>query len=194
MSLAIRAIAGLGNPGEDYLNTRHNAGFWFLDLIEEQNALSWKLEKKLHAKISNYQTNGQTIRLFKPTTFMNNSGKSMVACNKYYNIALGNLLVAHDDIDLEIGQIKIKLGGGHGGHNGLRDIINALGGRKDFYRLRIGVGRPKHSSQVHDYVLKPPSKAEQSVILQRLQDALATLPDIISGEFEKAMRELHGGN
>lgn len=190
MSSGIQLIVGLGNPGADYENTRHNAGAWFVASLAHSiraNLLSSPKFRGIHAAIKLHDF---PCHLFIPTTFMNLSGQAVKAITNFYKITPHSILVAHDDIDLPVGDIRLKLGGGHGGHNGLRDIILHLN-TPNFYRLRIGVGRPKDSNEVVDYVLKPPSKTDRKLIDNTLQDAEQIIPDLLAGHFQKAMQKLH---
>lgn len=182
----IKLILSLANPGEKYANTRHNAGEWFANLCIP--ATHWKAESTLHARVAK-----KDIVFAIPTTYMNLSGQAAQALCHYYKIKAEEILVAHDEIDLPVGTIRLKQGGGHGGHNGLRDIIKHLG-TQNFWRLRIGVGRPMHSSQVENYVLNAPSKEERSQIDAGLENALTALPLLLEGQFQKAMQLLHTTN
>ncbi len=185
----IRLIVGLGNPGADYHSTRHNTGFWLVDALADQHAVNFRPESRFHGEVGKMRIDGKDIHLLKPTTFMNRSGQSVAALAKYFKITPGQILVAHDELDLSPGDIRLKLSGGHGGHNGLRDIINHLG--KDFYRLRIGIGHPGDRNQVVNYVLKPPGKADLQMIEDAIARALDTLPLLLHGDFAKAMQQLH---
>jgi len=187
---AIKLIVGLANPGQEYEATRHNAGAWFIDEIARANHLNLRPENKfygLHTKTTIAQ---QSCHLFIPTTYMNLSGQAVAACMNFYKIHANEILVVHDEIDLEPGTIKLKFDGGAGGHNGLTDIIRHLHS-KEFYRLRIGVGHPGNSKQVADYVLKRPPKSDKEKIDDAIYRALHILPDIMQGEFQRAMNTLH---
>jgi len=151
-SIDLKVIVGLGNPGSKYTETRHNAGFWFIEELAREYSASFRQEKKFHGEVAKISLAGKDIWLLKPETFMNRSGLAVQSLMSFYRINADQLLVAHDEIDLPPGTAKLKTGGGHGGHNGLRDIINQLG-TKDFHRLRIGVGHPGSKDQVVDYVL-----------------------------------------
>lgn len=190
MSATIQVIIGLGNPGAEHEKTRHNAGFWLVDSLAEQESVSWRQEKKLFGLVSDMRFNNNVIRLLKPNTFMNLSGQAVNSIIKYFDLTAENCLIVHDDIDLEVGQVKLKFSGGHGGHNGLRSIFQSIGTR-DFYRLRIGVGRPKNSHEVHSYVLKQASKGEQSILNNSIDDALEQIPEILQGNISKATQSLH---
>ena len=190
---AIQLIVGLGNPGAEHEPTRHNAGFWFVDALAQQCNVPFKYEKRFSGDIARCQTPGMDCRLLKPMTYMNRSGQSASAMSRFYNIPVENILVVHDELDLPAGTVKLKKGGGHGGHNGLRDLISHFSS-KDFYRLRLGIAHPGHKSMVVDYVLKKPSKQDRQLIGEAIDDALRVIPEIISGEFEKAMHQLHSRN
>ncbi len=187
---SISLIVGLGNPGAEYENTRHNAGAWLVNQLAIQHQQSLRFENKFHGAIATVKIATHKCYLFIPTTFMNHSGQAVCAVAKFYKIAPSQILIAHDEIDLPAGTVRLKFAGGHGGHNGLRDIFKALGSQ-DFYRLRIGVGRPKHSSEVIDYVLKKPSKNQQMQIDNAIDDALRVIPDVIIGNIQQAMKNLH---
>jgi PTH1 family peptidyl-tRNA hydrolase len=186
----IQMIVGLGNPGDKYTKTRHNAGFWFLDEVAKRYGASFRPESRFQGHVVNIHFQGRDIRLIKPTTFMNCSGRAVSALAKFYKIPRESILVAHDELDLEPGVTRIKATGGHGGHNGLRDIISAMGG-KDFWRLRIGIGHPGDKSEVVNFVLHNPSKVEQQHIDNSLMDADGVLELILEGQMEKAMMQLH---
>ena len=186
----IRVIVGLGNPGDRYQLTRHNAGFWLLDTLAAQNNAVFRAEARFSGQLVQIDLAGQSCYLLKPDTFMNLSGRAVSALCHYYRIPIESLLVVHDEIDINPGAVRLKFGGGHGGHNGLRDIINALGSRQ-FGRLRLGVGHPGNSDQVVDYVLHSPAKQERVLIEQAIDEALRILPLMAAGEWEKAMQQLH---
>ena len=189
-SVDLKVIVGLGNPGPKYTETRHNAGFWFVEEVARQYGGSFRAEKKFFGELAKVNIEGSDIWLLKPLTFMNRSGQSVKSLLSFYRIHADQLLVAHDEIDLPPGSIKLKTGGGHGGHNGLRDIISQLG-TKDFHRLRIGVGHPGSKDQVVDYVLHQASKAERSLIDADIDDAVRVMPELARGELEQAMHKLH---
>lgn len=191
MSLTgIQLIVGLANPGDEYTNTRHNAGGWFVEEIVRQANASLRLEKKFHGLYTTAKIDDHACQLLIPTTYMNLSGRSVRACASFSKIEPESILIAHDDIDLPVGTIKLKFDGGDGGHNGLNDIIRNLNTRL-FYRLRIGVGHPGNSKDVVDYVLKNPSKADRKLIDTALEDAQNALPLMLNGEMSKAMQVLH---
>jgi len=187
----LKLIVGLGNPGPQHDSNRHNAGVIFLHHLCKGYNGSLRGESKFFGESGSINIAGQDIKILFPTTFMNRSGKSVAAVCNFFKIAPENILVAYDEIDFEVGVIRFKSGGGHGGHNGMRDIINALGGKRDFYRLRIGVGHPGHKSMVANYVLNDPSKSEAGVIMSNIEDAIRVMPKAVNGEWEEAMRLLH---
>ena len=187
---AIQLIVGLGNPGSDYEPTRHNAGFWFVDELAQRCQQPFRSEQRFQSEVARCLVDGNECRLQKPMTFMNRSGQAVRSLLQFFKIPLEQVLVVHDELDLSPGIVRFKKGGGHGGHNGLRDLISHLGS-KDFYRLRVGIGHPGHRDQVVDYVLKKPSKQDRLQIEEALVDALDVMPDIIQGRFERAMNALH---
>lgn len=180
----IQAIIGLGNPGAQYAHTRHNVGFWLVDRLAQQQQLTFKTDSKLHGQLAKAH-----CWLFKPTTYMNESGKAVQAFVHFYRLTPAQLLVVHDDLDLPVGTARLKIGGGHGGHNGLKDIFQQLG--NDFNRLRLGIGHPGDKNHVSNYVLKNPSADDQLAILQAIDRALAVLPLLLNGDMAKAMHQLH---
>lgn len=190
MSTLIRLIVGLGNPGSEYELTRHNAGAWFVEQIAATTASTLNFNKKFHGLTCKTKINGHECHLLIPTTFMNLSGQSVLAIANFYKILPQEILVAHDDLDLPIGTVKLKQGGGHGGHNGLRDIISRLSSH-DFVRLRIGIGHPGNKEYVTGHVLSKAKKSEKEKIDLAINNAIAVLPKIISGNLASAMQELH---
>ena len=190
MSQPIQLIVGLANPGKEYEHTRHNAGAWFVEEIVKELNIKLRMAAKYHGLHGLVTLHNQSCHLLIPTTFMNLSGQSVQACMNYHKIPHNAILIAHDEIDLPVGTIKLKLDGGDGGHNGLKDVIRHLN-TKQFYRLRIGVGRPPQSKDVVDYVLEPPSKADRQKINEAMEKALTALPLIMEGEIQKAMNQLH---
>jgi PTH1 family peptidyl-tRNA hydrolase len=189
-SIDLKVIVGLGNPGAKYTETRHNAGFWFIDEVARKYTATFRPEKKFHGEVAKISLQGKDIWLLKPDTFMNRSGLAVQSLLSFYRITAEQLLVAHDEIDLPPGTAKLKTGGGHGGHNGLRDIINQLG-TKDFHRLRIGVGHPGSKEQVVDYVLHNASRDDRILIDRDIDDAVGVMPELASGALEQAMQKLH---
>lgn len=192
--MGIKLISGLGNPGPDYAQTRHNVGFWFVDALARSQGGSFKPESKFHAevcKISLPRSAGgkQECWLLKPTTFMNRSGQAIISLAGFYKIPVTDILVVHDELDLPVGTVRLKQGGGHGGHNGLRDIIAHMG--DNFLRLRIGIGHPGKGNDVTAYVLNRPAKQEETLIGEGIDAALSITALIGEGEIEKAMHQLH---
>ncbi len=185
----IDLIVGLGNPGLQYEQTRHNAGFWFVEEIARLKGAQFRPESKFSGAVCKVVLEGRDIWLLKPDTFMNRSGLAVQKLASFYKIPTENILVAHDELDLEPGTARLKSAGGHGGHNGLRDIIAQMG--KEFHRLRIAIGHPGHRDQVSDYVLHRASKDEQISIENSIDDALRVLPLLAQGSWEKAVHRLH---
>ncbi len=188
MPAPIDLVVGLGNPGGNYEQTRHNAGFWFVDALARQSG-TFRSESKFQGDVCKISLSGHDCWLLKPATFMNRSGQSVTALAGFYKIPAENILVVHDELDLPPGVARLKQGGGHGGHNGLRDIIARLGA--DFMRLRIGIGHPGSKEQVVDYVLQRPSLADQQQIDSAIAAALAVMPELLCGEAQRAMNQLH---
>lgn len=191
MSEPIQLIVGLGNPGPEYAGTRHNAGAIFLDALAELHCCELKPEKKFLGYYGKATISQQSVHLLFPTTFMNRSGQSVIALSQFFRIPLENILVIHDDLDLPMGTLRLKKGGGHGGNNGLRDIIEKFGGKNDFARLRLGIGHPGEASKVTGHVLGQLDKAEQQILTQMINEAIHWLPDILRGDWSKAMNHLH---
>ncbi len=185
----IKLIVGLGNPGEQYHDTRHNAGFWLVDQLANACQSRLVADSKWFGLAGKWAPHHDKW-LLKPTTFMNASGKAVAALAHYYKITPAEVLVVHDELDLPPGVAKLKFGGGHGGHNGLRDIHAALG-TADYWRLRIGIGHPGNKAAVVHFVLKAPSKDEQQAINTSIDAAVHILPLVSTGQFEKAMLQLH---
>lgn len=188
----IKLFVGLGNPGEQYVDTRHNVGFWWIDFIGQNHKLSLKNSKKYFGEFSKHNEDGEVFFL-KPSTFMNDSGRSVQALAKFYKIEPEEILVIHDELDIQPGTAKLKLGGGHGGHNGLKSIQTSLGSN-NFWRLRIGVGHPGDKSKVIGYVLNKPSKIEMQLIQESIINSYKVFSYIMLGQFEKAMLNLHSVN
>ncbi len=186
----IKFIVGLGNPGPRYAETRHNAGAWFIEALPSQYRLNLRLDKKFHLEWAELPCASHKVFIGKPITFMNESGLAVAAFAQFYQIHPSEILVVHDELDFQAGEIKLKIGGGHGGHNGLRDILNRLGSA-DFYRLRVGIGHPGQREQVVSYVLHPPILDEKIEIDRALYRAMKVLPEILAGDFSKAMKTLH---
>jgi PTH1 family peptidyl-tRNA hydrolase len=182
-------VVGLGNPGPKYTETRHNAGFWFLDALAHRYNASFKHESRFSGELSKARICDKDIYLLKPSTFMNLSGQSISAVASYFKIPAQKILVVHDELDLPAGTIRIKQGGGHGGHNGLRDSIATLG--KDFWRLRLGIGHPGHKDAVVGYVLKRASKEDQRLIDDAIYEGMVESENLLSLSLTKAMQALH---
>ena len=187
----LKLIVGLGNPGLQYQYNRHNVGVWFLDAICRRYQGELRAEARFHGMTCRLTAEGQDLRLLFPTTFMNRSGLSVATMVNYFNIEPSEMLVAYDEIDFPVGTTRLKTGGGHGGHNGMRDIINALGGERGFHRLRIGVGHPGDKSKVANYVLSNPGKDDTIQIEHDIDQALSVLPELLTGKLEPAMQKLH---
>jgi peptidyl-tRNA hydrolase, PTH1 family len=190
MAAAIRLIVGLANPGTEYEKTRHNAGAWFVQQFALQEQLSFKHESKFSSLYTNFTHLDERVHILIPTTYMNHSGQAVRALVDYYKISPENMLVAHDELDLAVGDIRLKLDGGHGGHNGLRDICAHLHSN-GFYRLRIGIGHPGQRHMVTDYVLSAPSKSDKMIIEENFIRGFAIMPYLLDGANEKAMQLLH---
>ncbi|PWB35385.1 aminoacyl-tRNA hydrolase [Pseudomonas sp. SDI] len=188
---AIQLIVGLGNPGPEYEQTRHNAGALFVERIASTQRVSLTADRKYFGLTAKFSHQGNDVRLLIPTTYMNRSGQSVAALANFFRIKPEAILVAHDELDLPPGVAKLKLGGGHGGHNGLRDIIAQLGNQNNFHRLRLGIGHPGDSSKVSGFVLGKAPRAEQEKLDASIDFALGVLPDILAGDWTRAMRELH---
>jgi len=190
-SHSIKLAVGLGNPGTEYRGTRHNAGADFVEALARQSGAILQPESKFFGLTGRCTFNGHDLRLLIPTTFMNLSGKSLAAMATFFKVQPEEILVAHDELDIPPGTARFKFGGGHGGHNGLRDIIPALGNNKNFHRLRIGIGHPGHASKVSGYVLKAPSSSDRDRIDACIDEALVALPLLLEGDATKAMTRLH---
>jgi PTH1 family peptidyl-tRNA hydrolase len=188
--IEIKLIVGLGNPGREYELTRHNAGFWWVDELARLHDANFKADSKFHGLIAKATLHGRETFLLKPQTFMNVSGRAVGAVAQFYKIEPAQILVVHDELDLPPGSAKLKLGGGHGGHNGLKDIIAHLG-TKDFWRLRLGVGHPGDRAEVVNFVLNAPRKEEQVLIDEAMARAQEIAPHLFEGTLEAAMRKLH---
>ncbi len=186
----IKLFVGLGNPGPDYAATRHNAGFWWLEAVARELKVGLTMDKGYHGLVARTTVNGQTVWLLAPQTFMNLSGKSVAALARFFKIAPNEILVAHDELDVAPGEAKLKLGGSHAGHNGLRDIHDQLG-TDDYWRLRLGVGHPGVKSEVVNWVLKKPSIDHRIAIDQAIDRTLKALPHFLSGDMAKATMLVH---
>jgi PTH1 family peptidyl-tRNA hydrolase len=190
--MPIKLIVGLRNPGSDYENTRHNAGEWFLNAWANHQRLSFHAEKKFQGEMVSATTTAGVYHLLLPLTYMNLSGMPIRLVSQFYRILPNEILVAHDDLDLPAGRIKLKTGGGHGGHNGLRDMISQLGSA-DFHRLRVGIGHPGDKALVLNYVLSKPSSEDKQVILKAVERAVDVTPMLLAGSVPDAMTQLNQG-
>jgi PTH1 family peptidyl-tRNA hydrolase len=186
----IKLFVGLGNPGTEYEHTRHNAGFWWVDALARQLKVSLQAERSYQGWMARTQSGGQTIWLLEPQTFMNASGTSVAALARFYKIEPAQILVVHDELDVVPGEAKLKLGGSHAGHNGLRDIQAKLG-TADFWRLRLGIGHPGVKSEVIHWVLKKPSPDQRELIDACITRSLQATDDLLSGDFTRATQRIH---
>jgi PTH1 family peptidyl-tRNA hydrolase len=189
-STALRLIVGLGNPGPDYSETRHNAGFWFCERLARELGVSFSRESRYHGLVAKARRGGGDLWLLQPQTFMNRSGQSVQALAHFYRIAPAEMLVVHDELDIPPGQLRLKFGGGLGGHNGLKDITAHLG-TQDYWRLRVGIGHPGDRNEVVNYVLKPPRKEEAGEIDAALDRALLAWPLLAKSDFNAATQRLN---
>lgn len=187
----IRLIVGLGNPGPQYSQTRHNAGVWYVEELARAYSIPLTLETKFFGHVGRGLIDGKDCRLLIPNTFMNLSGKAVGAIATFYKIMPDEILVAHDELDIDPGTVKLKRSGGHGGHNGLRDIIKSLANCRDFYRLRIGIGHPGDKNKVHNYVLGKAPADQQRSIEESIDEAIRHTNDIICGNHDKVMQSMH---
>ncbi len=182
-------IVGLGNPGPEHLQTRHNAGFWFVDLLAKRHGGEFRDYRKYSGETARVTISGQELILLKPTTYMNRSGLSVRQVCDFFKIPAEAVLVAHDELDIPVGTLRLKAGGGHGGHNGLRDTIAHIG--ENFWRLRIGIGHPGNKAEVIDYVLTRASRAEEDLIHEAVNTAADSMPLLLEQGAERAMTKLH---
>ena len=186
----ISLIAGLGNPGSEYADTRHNAGFRFLDALLAGSGQSLQTESRFSGRVAKIRIAGSDVWLLAPDTFMNHSGDAVSRMARYYKIPVEGVLVVHDELDLPPGTVRLKQGGGAGGHNGISDVIEKLAS-PEFMRLRIGIGRPTNSAQVVSFVLKRAPVAEQDMVDAAIREALQHMDDIVQGQVQKVMNALH---
>jgi len=186
----LRIIVGLGNPGPEHLLTRHNAGFWFVDALAAKAGARFRSHTKFQGEICRTQLSGGEVTLLKPMTYMNRSGLAIRALFDYLKVQASEVLVVHDELDLPVGEVRFKLGGGAGGHNGLRDTITHIG--QDFWRLRLGIGHPGDKSEVIDYVLRRAPKEEEARLLESVSEAIPALQVFLEQGAERAMNDLHG--
>jgi len=187
--LPIRVVVGLGNPGPEHLNTRHNAGFWFVDLLAKRHGGEFRDYRKYSGETTRVTIAGHDLILLKPTTYMNRSGLSVRQVSDFFKVAPEDILVAHDELDIPVGTLRLKAGGGHGGHNGLRDTIAHIG--ENFWRLRLGIGHPGNKAEVIDYVLTRAPRAEEELILEAVNTAADCMPLLLEQGAERAMTKLH---
>lgn len=191
MPVPIQLIVGLGNPGSEYAHTRHNAGEDLVRTLGDSLNAPLSATPKFFGESARVTIAGEDVRLLVPTTFMNRSGQAVAALAQFFKIPVEAILVVHDELDLPPGKARLKSGGGHGGHNGLRDIISALGNNNNFARLRLGIGHPGNAKLVVNYVLQKAPSAERDACEQAAQKALKCIPDIVSGQWSRAMKDLH---
>ena len=192
MSIPLKLIVGLGNPGPKYAETRHNAGAWFLQRVASDHGVAFREERRFHGATASITSNAGDVRLMLPSTFMNESGKAVGSIAHFFRIDPRAILICHDEIDLPAGVVKYKMGGGLAGHNGLRDVTRSLSGSQDYARLRIGVGKPEGREEVIGHVLTKTSRDDRRLIDLCLDEAMRFLPDAILGEWETAMNGLNG--
>lgn len=185
----ISLIVGLGNPGKEYAQTRHNAGFWFVEQIADRYNIPLKVDTKFHGLSGRGNVEGHDVRLLLPSTFMNRSGQSVVPFAKFYQIAPESILIAHDELDMNPGVIRLKSGGGHGGHNGLKDIVPHIGA--NFQRLRIGIGHPGAKELVSGHVLSKAPSSEQNLMDDAIHHALSRLSLLVDGDIQQAMNQIN---
>jgi len=188
VSTRLKLIVGLGNPGSEHIQTRHNAGFWFLDSLAERLSLNFVLDKKFQSELCRYQNDNFDCLLCKPQTYMNDSGKAVQALIKFYKIPVNKILIVHDEIDLDVGNLRFKIGGGHGGNNGVRDIIEKVGD-PNFSRLRIGIGRPGSVDKVVSYVLNKPNNDDTENILSGISVIIDEYQNLFQGKIEELMNK-----
>lgn len=189
MSQDLHAFVGLGNPGPDYARTRHNAGFWFAERVAERYRGAFRSESKFSGELARVKIGGADVLLLKPGTFMNRSGQAVAALAQFYKLTPERLLIAHDELDLPAGSMRLKLGGGHGGHNGLRDIHKSQG--EGYRRLRIGIGHPGDKNLVLNYVLSRPSKDDEGAILAGIERAIDAIETWLGASWDKGLQQLH---
>ncbi|MGY0217983.1 aminoacyl-tRNA hydrolase [Endozoicomonadaceae bacterium StTr2] len=190
-SHAIKLIVGLGNPGPEYEATRHNAGVWFIEQLARDLGVTLQHDKKMHGAVARATVQGSDVRLLVPSTYMNLSGQAVTALSNFYKIPTESILVAHDELDIPPGEARLKIGGGHGGHNGLRDIISKQGNNKNFMRLRLGIGHPGEARLVTNYVLGRPSRDDIGKIDGAVDEAVRVMPKLMAGDWDKAVQQLH---
>jgi PTH1 family peptidyl-tRNA hydrolase len=189
MAASIQLVVGLGNPGADYVMTRHNAGWWFVDALARAHGGTFSAERKFSGDVCRVDIAGHDVRLLKPTTFMNRSGQAVKALSSYLKVPVEGILVAHDDLDLPFGTVRLKKGGGAGGHNGLKDVTAHLG--ENYMRARFGIAHPAGSRDVIDYVLERAGREEEAAIMEAIGATVEAMPQLLDGQFEKVMQALH---
>ena len=189
MAAPIQLVVGLGNPGADYVMTRHNAGWWFVDALARAHGGTFSPERKFSGDVCRVDIGGHDVRLLKPTTFMNRSGQAVKALSAYLKVPTEAILVAHDDLDLPFGTVRLKSGGGAGGHNGLKDITAHMG--ENYLRARFGIAHPNGSRDVIDYVLERAGREEEAAIMEAIGATVEQMPALLDGQFEKVMQNLH---
>lgn len=192
MTQSVQLIVGLGNPGRAYEGTRHNAGAWYVHALARSQGVTLSEEKKYSGLTGSFNFAGAQIRLLIPTTYMNCSGQSTGALANFFKIPVTSMLVAHDELDLSPGCIRLKIGGGHGGHNGLRDIVRHHGNRSDFLRLRVGIGHPGRAELVTPHVLGKPTASDRDSIERAIDEAVSYSGEILRGDISRAMNALNG--
>src|SRR5262245_8302443 len=191
-SLPLRLIVGLGNPGPEYALTRHNAGFWFADALARKYDGKFRSQRRFQGEVAKLRVGEHDLEIFTPLTFMNRGGLALKSLLDYRQIDLKQVLVAHDDLDLPVGVVRLKFGGGAGGHNGLKDLIAHLGDK--FWRFRFGIGHPGNKNEVLDYVLRRAPANEEDQIIAKVGDAVAIFPELLEKGGERAMNKLHRAN
>lgn len=191
MPLAFKLIVGLGNPTPKYEHTRHNAGFWFADEIAQRYKLNFSADSRSQGMLARLDWEGESVYLLKPMQYMNRSGESVLALANFFKIEAARIIVAHDELDFPPGALKLKVGGGHGGHNGLRDIMARLG-NSSFARMRVGIGHPGNRDEVVNYVLSNPSRHDEGLIHDAVARAADYFPQILVGKLDGVMNSLHG--
>ncbi|HEX2666813.1 MAG TPA: aminoacyl-tRNA hydrolase [Gammaproteobacteria bacterium] len=189
MAVPIQLVVGLGNPGADYVMTRHNAGWWFVDALARAHGGTFSAERKFSGDVCRVSIGGHDVRLLKPTTFMNRSGQAVKALSSYLKVPPEGILVAHDDLDLPFGTVRLKKGGGSGGHNGLKDITAHLG--ENYMRARFGIAHPNGSRDVIDYVLERAGREEEAAIMEAIGATVEAMPQLLDGQFDKVTQALH---
>lgn len=187
--MSIALITGLGNPGTKHEGNRHNVGFWFCEELARRHGQHFRPENRFHGEVARITEHGRDIWLLKPDTYMNRSGQAVRALASFYKIPVQQILVVHDELDVQPGAVKLKKGGGHGGHNGLRDIVAHMG--NDFARIRIGIGHPGQASDVSNYVLHDPSTDDRILMERVIEECLHYLPDLLDDHWSRAMNHLH---